>query len=46
LKDPALAARFGASGRQRAAEYFSVERMVAETQHVYEMAQNTQVRTR
>lgn len=28
LKDPALAARLGASGRQRAAEYFSVERMV------------------
>lgn len=38
LKDPVLAARFGASGRQRAAEYFSVERMVSETQHVYQKA--------
>lgn len=36
LKDPPLAARLGASGRQRAAEYFSVERMVGETLAVYE----------
>lgn len=41
LKDPALAARLGASGRQRAAEYFSVERMVSETAHVYEKARST-----
>ena len=38
LKDPALAARLGASGRQRAAEYFSVERMVSETLDVYQKA--------
>jgi glycosyltransferase involved in cell wall biosynthesis len=38
LKDPALAARLGASGRQRAAEYFSVERMVSETLAVYQKA--------
>ena len=38
LKDPALAARLGASGRQRAAEYFSVERMVSETLNVYQKA--------
>ena len=36
LKDPALSARLGASGRQRAAEYFSVERMVSETLDVYQ----------
>jgi glycosyltransferase involved in cell wall biosynthesis len=41
LKDPALAARLGASGRQRAAEYFSVDRMVSETLHVYEKARAT-----
>ncbi|TAK15927.1 MAG: glycosyltransferase family 1 protein [Acidobacteria bacterium] len=38
LKDKPLAARLGASGRQRAAEYFSVERMVAETLGVYQKA--------
>jgi glycosyltransferase involved in cell wall biosynthesis len=36
LKDPALRARLASSGRQRAAEYFGVERMVAETVTVYE----------
>jgi glycosyltransferase involved in cell wall biosynthesis len=41
LKDPALAARLGASGRQRAAEYFSVERMVSETVNVYEISLKT-----
>ncbi len=40
LRDPVLAARLGASGRQRAAEYFSVERMVSETVHVYQKAGN------
>lgn len=38
LKDPALAAHLGASGRQRAAEYFGVERMVSETLSVYQRA--------
>jgi glycosyltransferase involved in cell wall biosynthesis len=38
LQDPALAAAFGASGRQRAAEYFSVDRMVQETLHAYQKA--------
>jgi len=40
LKDPALSARLGASGRQRAAEYFSVERMVSETLDVYQKVCN------
>lgn len=36
LNDPALRARLAASGRQRAAEYFSVDRMVNETLRVYQ----------
>lgn len=38
LKDPGYAATLGASGRQRAAEYFSVERMVTDTLRAYEQA--------
>lgn len=36
LKESALRARLASSGRQRAAEYFGVDRMVNETLHVYE----------
>lgn len=36
LKDPGLRARMAASGRQRAAEHFGVDRMVSETLGVYE----------
>jgi glycosyltransferase involved in cell wall biosynthesis len=36
IRDPGLRARLGASGRQRAAEYFGVERMISETLQVYE----------
>jgi hypothetical protein len=35
LDDQALAKRFGASGRRRALERFTVERMVAETIAAY-----------
>ena len=36
LKDRALAARFGEAGRRRVARDFSLERMVRESEHLYE----------
>jgi hypothetical protein len=36
LEQPELAARLGAAGRRRAAEQFSLERMVGQTEALYE----------
>jgi glycosyltransferase involved in cell wall biosynthesis len=36
LRDRELAARFGAAGRKRVAEVFSIERSVGEVEHLYE----------
>jgi glycosyltransferase involved in cell wall biosynthesis len=44
LQDSELAARFGAAGRKRVAEVFSMERSVGEVEHLYERLVEAQPR--